>query len=386
MKSIREADTKGKRVLVRCDFNVPLDDKGNILDDFRIEKTIPTVRYLLKNGAKIILMSHLGKPKGEFVKGLSLSPIQEKLMEYLDVSIVKAGNCMGKEIENWTKEMKEGEILLLENLRFHKGEEEGDLNFAKELAKLGDIYVNDAFAQSHRPHASVVGLPKLLPSFAGLLMEEEINAFSKILKKPKRPMVGIIGGAKADSKMKPVNSFLKNFDFLLIGGKIANLILTVKGISVGRPFPEEEIIKEIEKIDLTNLRLRLPIDVKASSDEKGELYTRICGPANARRDEMILDIGPETIKLFSELIKKAKTIFWSGPLGMIEEKKFVSGTLAVAKAIVDSDAFSVAGGGDTVAFLREYNLSERLSYLSTGGGAMLEFLSGTNLPGIEALG
>lgn len=382
MRVVEDFNVQGKRVLVRCDFNVALDTRGNVLDDFRIEKTIPTIEYLLKKGAKVILMSHLGRPGGKFVRRFSLSPVQEKLLEYLDVSVTKAQDCAGETIEKWTNEMREGEILLLENLRFHKEEEENDLEFARRLARLGDIYINEAFAVSHRAHASIIGVPKFLPSGIGFSFKQEIEALSKVLKNPKKPLVGIIGGAKIHTKIEPVTNFLKKVDFLLVGGKIANVILGAKGVSVSKPLPEPEIMKKIERLELTDPKLRLPIDVVVALDE---VYVRNTGLGRVGKGELILDIGPETVKLFSQIITSAQTIFWSGPLGKIEEKRFAIGTLGVGRTIAESRAFSVAGGRETVSFLREYNLGDKFSHLSTAGGAMLKYLSEGTLPGIEIL-
>lgn len=382
MKLVTDFNVKGKRVLVRCDFNVSLDDKGVVLDDFRIEKTVPTIEYLIEKGAKIILMSHLGKPEGKFDKALSLGPVQEKLLEYLDVSVTKAQDCIGKDIESWTREMADGELLLLENLRFHKEEEENDLEFARVLSRLGDIYINEAFGVSHRAHASLVGIPKFLPSGIGLLFKQEIDALSKVLDKPKRPLVGIIGGAKVHTKVEPINEFLEKVDFLLVGGKVADEVLRAKGISVGKSLPDPEIMAEIDKIELTNPRLRLPVDVVVALDN---VYTKVVGPGATRKQESVFDIGPETVKLFSRIIASAKTIFWSGPLGKIEDKRFSMGTFGVARSIVKSGAFSVAGGQETVSFLRQYNLADKFSHLSTAGGAMLEYLSKGTLPALEVL-
>jgi len=342
MKFLKDFVFKGKRVLVRCDFNVPLSEKGEILDDFRIKETIPTIEYLIKKGAKVILMSHLGKPKGKVIESLRLDKIQEKLMEYLDLSIVKAPDCVGSEIENWTKEMAEGEILLLENLRFHKEEEENNENFAKELAKLGDIYINDAFACCHRAHASIVGITKFLPSGAGLLLEKEIKSLEKIIQNPAKPLVSIFGGDDPD--FKAIEEISKIADFILIGGLIENLL---KEQNIKLEFPEK-IIK--------------PID-----DVEGK------------------DIGQKTIKNFKEKISLAKTIFWSGPLGKIEEKRFQKGTKEIAKAIIESGAFSVIGGGETIEFINKLGLVEKFSHVSTGGSALLFYLAGEKLPGIEAL-
>jgi phosphoglycerate kinase len=382
MKFIEDFNVKGKRVLVRCDFNVPLNKKSLVLDDFRIEKTIPTIERLIKKGAKVILMSHLGRPQGKFSKHLSLASVQEKLLEYLDVSVTKARDCIGAGIEKWINRMREGEVLLLENLRFHKEEEENDLEFARALAELGDIYLNDAFAVSHRAHASLVGIPKFLPSGIGLLFRQEIEALSKVLKKPKRPLVGIIGGAKVHTKIDPINEFLEKVDFLLVGGKVADEILRAKGVSVGKPLPDPEVMTEIEKIELTNSKLRLPMDVVVSLSD---VYTRVMGPGAARKDESVFDIGPETIRLFSQIIADAGTIFWSGPLGKIEEKQFSMGTLGVARAISKTKSYSVVGGRETVSFLRKCNLGDKFSHVSTGGGAMLQYLSKGTLAALEVL-
>ena len=342
MKTLKDFNFENKRVLVRCDFNVPLTPKGDILDDFRIKKTIPTIEYLIKRGAKVILMSHLGRPEGKVVEDLRLDKIQEKLMEYLDLSVVKAKDCIGKEIEDWINQMAPGEILLFENLRFHKEEKEADSDFAKALARLADIYVQDAFAVCHRPHASIVGIPKFLPAAAGLLLEKEIKVLNKIIENPVHPLVAIFGGREGD--FKAINKISEIADWILIGGLIK---------------------KEIEE---KNIKLKYP--------------TKIIEPIDNMDSE---DIGPQTINLFKEKISQAKTIFWSGPLGKIEEKRFSKGTEEVAKAIIETDAFSVIGGGETVEFINKIGLSENFSHISTGGSSMLAFLSGEKLPGIEAL-
>ena len=279
MKTLRNFKVKNKRVLVRCDFNVPLDNQGNILDDFRIKETIPTIEYLIKKGAKVILMGHLGRPGGKKVPNLKLDKVQEKLTEYLDYNarathIYKAPDCVGSKIEKYIQEMQIGEILLLENLRFHKEEIKGDLEFAQAISKLGDIYINDAFGAVHRQHASIVGVPKYLPSGAGFLLEKEIKILSKVLENPQRPLMAIIGGVKAATKIKLIKQFLKLADHLLIGGKIANTVLVVKEAYTGIPFPPEEVVKEIEKFDLTSTKLHLPFDVIVSPDKTGKIYVR----------------------------------------------------------------------------------------------------------------
>lgn len=386
MKTLKDFDYKNKRVLVRCDFNVSLDEKGRVLDDFRIKETIPTIEYLMKKGAKIILMSHLGKPEGKVIENLRLTPVQEKLMEYLDVSITKAQDCIGKEIEDWLSEMRPGEILLLENLRFHKEEEENEENFAKTLASLGDIYINDAFSTCHRPHASIVGIPKYLASGIGLLLEKEIKILSKVLENPWRPLVVIIGGNKIATKLNLACQFLEKTDHLLLGGKIANVILTAKGVSLGEQLLEKEIINIVKKIELTNPKLHLPVDGVIALENLVEDYLREGAVGKIRKEERIFDIGQETIKIFSEVIKSAKMIFWSGPMGMFEYKKFERGTKEIAESIIRNySAFKIAGGGETITALSKFGLLDKFDHISTGGGAMLTFLSGEKLPGLEAL-
>ncbi len=385
MKFLRDAKVKNKRVLVRCDFNVPLDDKGQITDDFRIRSTLPTISWLIKNGAKVILMSHLGSPEGNIVETLKMDVVQQRLTEYLDLSVVKAPDCVGKEIESWTKEMKPGEILLLENLRFHKEEEKNDSRFAKKLAALADIYVNDAFGTCHRFHASIVGAPKFLPSFAGLLLEKEIKSLNKIIKNPKRPLVAAMGGAKVSTKIKLMKELLNYVDHLFIGGVLANTVLKAKGMAVGKSKVDDEMIEETKKLNLTNPKLHLPIDVIVSQNASGEAEISRRGPASAREDELILDIGPDTIKLFESIAKRAKVIFWNGPMGYYENEKFAKGTIALAEIIARSKAYSIIGGGDAVSVLEKLNLTKNIDHISTGGGAMLAYIAGEELPGIKAL-
>jgi len=344
MKTLKDFDFKNKRVLVRCDFNVPLDDKGLISDDFRIKQTIPSIEYLIKKGAKLLLMSHLGRPEGKVIESLRLTPIQDKLMEYLDLSVAKANDCLGKEIEKWVQKMQPGEILLLENLRFHKEEEENEENFARELSKSGDIYINDAFGASHRSHASIVGIPKFLPSGIGFLLEKEVKILTDLMENPKKPLLAIIGGKKVETKVKLIDKISGIADFLLIGGLIQ---------------------KEIKE---KNIQLKYP--------------QKIVEPIDGIDNK---DIGLKTIEIFKEKIKTAKTIFWNGPLGQIEEEKFAKGTEEIVKSILESRAFSIVGGGETVEFINKIGLAEKFNHVSTGGGAMLEFLSGEKLPGLEVL-
>jgi phosphoglycerate kinase len=342
VKELKDFNFQGKRVLVRCDFNVPLSEKGEILDDFRIRKSIPTIKYLLNKKAKIILISHLGRP-GKNQK-FSLRPVAKRLKALLRKKIKFLDDCLGEKVEKGIEKIKEKEIILLENLRFYKGEEENDENFAKNLAKLGDIFINDAFAASHRAHASIVGIPKFLPSGAGFLLEEEIETLKNLMKNPKKPLIGIVGGEKVEDKVKVIDKLSEIGEWILINGLMA---------------------KEIKE---KNFFLKYPQKVLEPKDS-----------INGK------DIGPKTINFFKEKIREAKTIFWNGPLGMTERKEFQNGTKEIIKAIIESGAFSVAGGGETVEFINQLGLASKFNHVSTGGGAMLEFLSGKKLPGIEAL-
>jgi len=387
MKFLKDFNVKNKRVLVRCDFQIPLSEKGEILDDFKIKLTIPTIEYLKKKKAKIILMSHW-QPEGKG-EAQSLKPIFFRLKELLGQELKFLDDCLGEKVKKEIEKMKMGEVLLLENLRFYKEEKENNLDFAQKLAKLGDIYINEAFSVCHRAHASIVGIPKYLPSAMGFLLEKEIKNLNKILKNPFHPLVVIIGGKKIETKIKVIENFLERADHLLLGGKIANTILGVKGIFKDGFLTEgieEKMFKKIESLDLTNPKLHLPLDVIVSLDETGLVYIRQAAPANFKKDEMILDIGPETINIFSKIIKQAKMILWNGPLGLFERKLFEKGTKEIAQAIVQNrSAFKVAGGGETVAALNKFGFFNNFDHVSTGGGAMLEFLAGEELPGIKAL-
>lgn len=342
-KTLRDFDVKNKKVLVRCDFNVPLDENGNIADDFRIKASLPTINYLIKKNAKIILMSHL-IDNSDNGGALSLDIIKNRLEELLNDDIIKANDCIGIEAENNANNLKNGEVLLLENLRFHKEETENNIGFAEKLAKLGDIYINNAFAVCHRAHASVVGVPKFLPAGAGLLLEKEIETLSEIIKNPKRPIVVLIGGKKVETKTKFIKNICAFADVVIISGLI-----------------KKEIIEK---------------GLKFENDEK------IISPAN---NLDALDIENNSQELFRQKILAAKTVLWSGPFGKFEDDKYKKGTLAIANAIIESGAFSVVGGGETVAFLRKECLADKFGWISTGGGAMLQFLSGEELPGIKAL-
>ena len=344
MKSIKNINVAEKRILVRCDFNIPMDGDGNILDDFRIGETLPTIKYLIENKAKIILMSHLGEPGGKVVNVLKLDKVQEKLSEFLGFVVKKAEDCIGPEATELVTNLKSGEVLLLENLRFHKGETENDSEFTKELSKLADIYVNEAFSVCHRAHASIVGVSKYLPAFPGFLLEKEIFNLNRILENPEKPMIAIIGGKKVETKTKVINRISKSADFVIISGLIK----------------KEAIEKKIE--------FDFPEKIIGSSDSLDAL-----------------DINEKSIELFKEKIKNAKTILWNGPFGKTEDKIYMKGTLEIAKAIIESKAYSVVGGGETIEFLTREGLLSEFSHICTGGGAMLSYLSGDKMPGLEAL-
>jgi len=344
MKTLKDFNFKGRRVLVRCDFNVPLSERGEVLDNFRIKETIPTIEYLIKKDAKVILMSHLGRPEGKVVEELRLTPIQNRLMEYLDLSVTKSPDCTGPEIEKWIAEIQPGEILLLENIQFHPGEKENDLNFAKTLASYADIFIMEAFGQAHRNYASIVGITKYLPSGAGFLLEKEIKVLTKLRENPEKPLVAIVGGAKVETKVKLIDKISEVADFVLIGSLIKKEIRE-KGISLKYPQKTIEPVGDINEKDL----------------------------------------DPKTISIFKEKISLAKTVFWAGPLGKIEEEKFQRGSKEIVRVIIESGAFSVVGGGEMVGFINKLGLTEKFNHVSTGGGALLDFISSGKLVGIEAL-
>lgn len=386
LRAIRDIDVKDKRVILRAGFDLNLKN-GKIAEneDLRIKKTLPTIRYLLKKQAKLIIISHIGRPKNRQDSKYSLKPIATYLEKLLGQPIRFVGDCVGEEVKKEIGNMKSGEIVMLENLRFHSGEEKNDENFVKELAGLGDTFVNDAFSVAHREHASIVGIPKILPSAAGFLLEEEIKVLKNVLEEPKRPLIVIIGGAKISTKIKLIKKFLGFADHLLLGGALVNTVLQAKGIAIGKSLTEKEMIIEVKGLELTNSKLHIPVDVLVSEDKTGEAGSRIAPVGKMDEEEIILDIGPETNGLFSDIIEKGVMVIWNGPMGFAEIKVFSEGTREIARAVVDSGAYSIVGGGDTVSVIREMGFSEKVDYISTGGGAMLEFLTEGTLPGIEAL-
>lgn len=378
MKKFNEFNFENKTVLLRCDFNVPVSESGEVLDDFRIRKAIPTIKRLIEQNAKIILMSHLEVKK----KDLSLECILPKLNELIGKKVELLTDYLEADAKERINEISSDTIILLENLRFHKEEKKDNQEFAKKISGLADFFINEAFSVSHRNHASIVSIPKYLSSTIGILFEKELEVLSELLENPKHPFVVILGGIKVKTKVKTILNLLKKSDYMLLGGKIGEAILSHKGILNGRNFKNDEAVSEI---DIDNLKIHLPLDGLISlKDSKDHL--RIGAIKTLKEEEDIYDIGPETIKLFVEIIKKAKTILCSGPLGMYENEKFETGTKEILNAVVNNkSAFKVAGGGNTISAITKFGLNDNFDFLSTGGGAMLKFLTGEKLPGLKAM-
>lgn len=385
MKTLRDFQFEEKRTLVRCDLNVPLDEEGSVRDDFRIRKLVPTVEELMKKNARIILLTHLGRKKnGEAASVAPLVPALEKAFGR-KVTFVK--ECVGGRARSVTSRMKPGEIVLLENVRTQKGETENDEKFAKQLADLADVYVNEAFSVCHRAHASVASVPRFVPSGAGLQLEQEVRVLSKTLEDPWRPFVVVIGGAKVKSKARLINAFLRKADHVIVGGEIANAVLAGKGMSLGRFIEEDELREEIEQIDITDQKLHLPVDgTIVLKDYPEDEYVRTGGIGSVRGEEKILDVGPETRDIFSRILGEAKLILWSGPLGLFEHPRFEEGTGQLVRDITrNHSAFKIAGGGDTIAALHNFGAEEKFDHVSVGGGAVLSYLAGEDMPGLSAL-
>ncbi|MBL7071255.1 MAG: phosphoglycerate kinase [Candidatus Omnitrophica bacterium] len=387
-KTITDIDIKGKRVIVRVDFNVPLDEKLNITDDSRIRGALSTIQYLIKNGAKVILMSHLGRPEGKVKDEMRLTPVAKRLGELLGKEVKKADDCVGDDIAKAVSAMEPSDVLLLENLRFHKEETMNDPGFARQLASYAEIFVNDAFGTCHRAHASTEGITKYLPSVAGFLVSKEIEYFEKATRNPDKPYVAILGGAKVSDKIEVITSLMEKVDAILIGGAMAYTFLKSEGIDIGNSKLEPDKIglaKEIlSKARSKNVRILLPNDHVISDKIDAGASTEIV-EHNIPEGKIGLDIGPKTVKKFEEILKDAKTIIWNGPVGFFELKPFSKGTEELARFLADSNATTIIGGGDTAAAIYELNLNTRMSHISTGGGASLEYLEGKILPGIAAL-
>jgi len=386
--TINDLDFNGKKVLVRVDFNVPMED-GNITDDKRIRAALPTVQHLVNQGARVILCSHLGRPKGKVVDELRLDPVAQRLSELLGKEVRKVDNCIGPGVKAAADEMQNGDVLLLENLRFHPGEEENDADFARELASLAEVYVNDAFGAAHRAHASTAGVADYLPAAAGFLMQKEIGTMGQALENPDRPFVAILGGAKVSDKIGLIRNLFNKVDTLLIGGGMAYTFLKAKGYEVGKSLLDEERIslaKElIDEAKTKGVDLLLPEDVVVADAFEADANTREVAVDGIPADWMGLDIGPETRKMFAGVIAGAKTVVWNGPMGVFEMDKFAAGTTAIARALAESDAVTIIGGGDSAAAVEKAGFSERMTHVSTGGGASMEFLEGKELPGVAAL-
>ena len=389
-KTIRDIDVAGKRVLVRVDLNVPLsEDTGEILDNIRIKSVVPTISYLVDRKARVILCSHLGRPKGKPVDSLRMAPIAKRLSEIIGKPIATTQDCIGKDVEKAASELKNGEILLLENLRFHDEEEKNDPEFCKALAKLADIYVNDAFGTAHRAHASTEGVAKYLPAVAGFLMEKEIGIMGKALSNPIRPFASIVGGAKISDKIGVLDFILEKVDILLIGGGMVATFLKAMSYEVGKSSVEEDKLdfarKLMDKAKVKGVKLFLPIDIVVADKFAADAKSKTVAIDKVPGDWFIMDIGHKTIDLFEEKLKKCKTIIWNGPMGVFEYPKFSRGTASIANTLAGAKATTIIGGGSTAEAVEEMGLTDKMTHVSTGGGASLEFLEGKTLPGVAAL-
>ena len=389
-KTIRDIDVAGKKVLVRCDFNVPLNkETGEITNDLRIVSALPTIKYLLEHNAKVILCSHLGKPKGEIKPELSLKPVAKRLSEYLGFEVKLAKDIVGDDAKTLANNLKEGEAILLENVRFDKREEANDAEFSKELASLADIYVNDAFGTAHRAHSSTAGVADYLPAVCGFLIEKEVKMLGDALDNPVRPFVAILGGAKVSDKIKVIEKLIEKADSIIIGGGMTYTFLKAMGYNVG------DSICELDRIDLAKetmkkaeekgVKLLFPVDTVCGKEFSNDTEIKTVDSNDIPDGWQGLDIGPESIKIFTDELRKAKTVMWNGPLGVFEFENFAKGTNAIAKVLSEIDATTVIGGGDSAAAVEKGGFADKITHISTGGGASLEFLEGKPLPGIECL-
>jgi phosphoglycerate kinase len=384
-RTIRDFDSlKGKRVLMRVDFNVPLQD-GVISDDTRIRAVLPTIQFALDQGASVVLMSHLGRPKGKD-PSQSLRPVAQRLGELLGRPVRFAEDCVGPEVEAQARALQPGEVMLLENLRFHKEEEKNDPEFAKQLAALGDLYVNDAFGSAHRAHASVEAVAHFLPAAAGFLMEKEIHFLGKVLNDPERPLVVLLGGAKISDKLPVINNLMNLADKIMIGGGMANTFLKAEGYELGDSLVEDSVVEQARELLLCcSGKLMLPVDVVVADAFSNDANTQTVTVGQIKPGWRAMDIGPHTVEKYRNQLQNARMIVWNGPMGVFEFPKFAVGTRELAKAVAESNAISIVGGGDSVAAIEQTGLADRITHISTGGGASLEFLEGKMLPGIAAL-
>ena len=388
-KTIKDIDLKNKKVLVRCDFNVPMDEEKNITDNTRIVAALPTIKYLLENNCAIILCSHLGRPKGEFKPEFSLKPVAKELSKLLNKEIIMANDVIGEDARSKANNLQNGQIMLLENVRFHREETDNDPEFSKQLASMAEIYVNDAFGAAHRAHSSTSGVAQYLPAVSGFLIEKELKFLGNALNNPERPFVAIMGGAKVSDKIGVINSLLEKVDTLIIGGGMAYTFFKAQGYEVGNSICEMDkldLAKELmEKAKNKGVKLMLPIDTKIGKEFKPDTESKTVSWTEIPEGWEGFDIGEESIKMFAEEIKKAKTVVWNGPLGLFEFDQFAIGTNSIAEVLSQIDATTIIGGGDSAAAVRKAGLENKMTHISTGGGASLEFLEGKKLPGIECL-
>ncbi len=388
-KTVRDLDLKGKKVLVRVDFNVPMDENKQITDENRIIGALPTISYLMGQGAKVVLCSHLGRPKGEFNMKYSLAPVAARLSEHLKTQVKMAKDVIGEDADKVAASLKDGEVALLENLRFHKEEEKNDEAFAKKLASYADVYVNDAFGTAHRAHASTEGVAHYLPAVSGFLIEKELKFMGKALDNPDRPFVAILGGAKVSDKLGVINNLLEKVDTLIIGGGMAYTFTVAGGGQVGQSLLEADKVdyarEMMEKAEKKGVKLLLPVDTIIADKFDNYANIKVVPTGEIPDGWQGLDIGPKTCELFADAIKNAKTVIWNGPMGVFEMPNFAKGTKAVAQALADSEATTIVGGGDSAAAVTQMGFADKISHISTGGGASLEFLEGLVLPGVAAL-
>ena len=388
-KTIKDIDLKGKKVFVRCDFNVPMDENQNITDNTRIVAALPTIKYLLEQNCKLVLASHLGRPKGEFKPEFSLAPVAKELSKLLGREVIMAKDVIGEDAMTKAANLKEGEILLLENVRFHREETDNDPEFSKKLASMAEIFVNDAFGTAHRAHSSTTGIADYLPAVSGFLIEKELKFLGNAVNNPERPFVAILGGAKVSDKIGVIDSLLEKVDTLMIGGGMAYTFFKAQGYGVGNSICEMDKLdlakQAMEKAKQKGVKLLLPVDTKVGKEYKPDTESKTVKYTEIPDDWEGFDIGEETIKLFSDELKNAKTVVWNGPLGLFEFEQFAVGTNSIAKVLSEIDATTIIGGGDSAAAVKKAGLEDKMTHISTGGGASLEFLEGKKLPGIEAL-
>ncbi len=386
MRSLRDLEIQGKRVLMRVDFNVPTDKENNILDDAKITAALPTIQYVLQQGGRLILMSHLGRPQGKRNGKYRLDKVADHLASLLNMPVTMADDCIGEEVQEKAQKLQDGEVLLLQNVRYYEGEEKNDPEFSRQLASLGEVFINDAFGTAHRAHSSTTGIADYLPAYAGFLMENEVAMLRKVLQDGEKPRMAILGGAKVADKLGLIHNLLDKMDTILIGGGMANTFLKAQGKNIGKSICEDGLLEEARNLMQTaqskGVRLVLPQDVVVAEEISAEAAAEIVDIDGVSEGKMILDIGPRTIENYENLIKEAQTVVWNGPLGVFEYDQFANGTRAITRALADSPATTVIGGGDTSVIVHDLGLEAGITHISTGGGATLEFLEGIDLPGV----